>query len=95
MRVRLVVQGDVDGAAWEFWKDIEASSAPGVGDTVSLGARTGAPAHLNERLVTCIRWAADLTHVEVRLADLDAGWLRANRREFGEASWVAAMAGSG
>lgn len=95
MQVRLVVQGDVDGAACEFWKFTDATSAPAVGDTVRLGARTGAAAHLNERLVTSVRWDADLTQVDVRLADLDAGWLRANRREFGEAGWRAAMAGNG
>jgi len=95
MRIRLAVQGEVEGSLWAFWKSLEGQHVPSVGDIVGLGARTGSAAHLNEREVTAVRWAADLAEVEVRLADHDPRWLRGNRRELAVAGWMVAMAGDG
>jgi len=93
MRVRLVIRGHVEGDLWEFWKDVgERDVVPAVGDLVSLGARTGAVASLDERVVQAVQWNGDLTSVEVVLDDLSDDWLAANRREFEAAGWIAAMA---
>jgi hypothetical protein len=51
MRVRLAVQAEMDGAVWEFWKFVDSDLTPRVGEVVALGARTGASAELNERVV--------------------------------------------
>jgi hypothetical protein len=94
MQVRLVTRGHVKGEVWEFWKDVgERDVVPAVGDLVSLGARTGAVASLNQRFVQAVEWNGDLTLVQVVLDDLSDDWLAANRREFEAAGWMAAMAG--
>jgi hypothetical protein len=78
---------------WEFWKGVgERDVVPAVGDLVSLGARTGADASLNQRVVQAVRWNGDLTLVQVVLDDLSDDWLAANRREFEAAGRIAAMA---
>jgi len=94
VRVRLVVQGEVEpGTSWEFWKELpEASGVPSVGDKVSLGVATGAANHLNFRVVESVEWSDGLDYAVVRLEDLHAGWLTANRARLGEAGWVTAMA---
>ena len=98
MRVRLEVQGEVDGSRWEFWKSVDASAVPAVGDLVDLGARTGAASDLNERAVTAVRWAADLAQVQVRLADLhpagSAPTAASSHRQAGSAQWRASSSGT-
>ena len=95
MYVRLIVSGEVEpGSTWEFWKDVkDAPAAPRVGDQVRLGVPGGgAVRHHTVREVVSVAWATDLGIAEVRLADLHAGWLQANRREFHAAGWMTAMA---
>ena len=93
--VRLRVSGEVEpGSMWEFWKDLkDAAGVPRVGDQVRLGVPGGGAVHHHTvREVVSVEWAADLAIVEVGLADLHAGWLQANRREFHDAGWMTAMA---
>jgi hypothetical protein len=95
VHIRLIVCGEVEpGTNWEFWKDVaDARAAPRVGDQIELGAAGGAAHHLTVREVVAVEWTADLGLVRVRLADLHAGWLQANRREFHDAGWMTAVAG--
>jgi hypothetical protein len=92
MQVRLVAEGDVRGSLWEFWKDVESAAVPSVGDSVRLGARTRSASELNERVVSRVRWEADLALAVVWLERLDPDWLSANMREFEAAGWRNVMA---
>jgi hypothetical protein len=69
-------------------------AVPRVVDDVDMGVATGADPALNGRMVSSVCWNESLDFVEVTLADLHGGWLRANRTAFTRAGWHLAVAGA-